>query len=194
MRFLGVRRNAARKMGLAYVVLSLQMLAVNVAFMYITAMSCEAKRRLYVWITWGCSCLLCAVHLGFIITWTVAAAQDNVRWMTIGVTGIAVRLVGIIVHSVVYSIVNIISTKQRALSHMVASEILHQEEEWSNPPLLAFLFLVVIEGCFLSSMTAYVEAVQKATDREQLAAERSDNSDGAAAAGATATSGSKDED
>ncbi|XP_077507553.1 uncharacterized protein LOC144118504 isoform X2 [Amblyomma americanum] len=177
MRFLGVRRNAARKMGLAYVVLSLQMLAVNVAFMYITAMSCEAKRRLYVWITWGCSCLLCAVHLGFIITWTVAAAQDNVRWMTIGVTGIAVRLVGIIVHSVVYSIVNIISTKQRALSHMVASEILHQEE-----------------GCFLSSMTAYVEAVQKATDREQLAAERSDNSDGAAAAGATATSGSKDED
>ncbi|KAL3244275.1 hypothetical protein MRX96_018898 [Rhipicephalus microplus] len=55
----------------------LAVLALQMGAMYASAMVCDAKRRPYVWLSWGVSCFLSATQVGFIVTWTVAAGQEK---------------------------------------------------------------------------------------------------------------------
>ncbi|KAL1475237.1 hypothetical protein MTO96_037443 [Rhipicephalus appendiculatus] len=102
-------RNKARAKGLAYAVVMLAVLTIDMGIMYASAMVCDAKRRPYIWLSRGFSCFLSAAHVGFIVTWTVAAAADNVQLMTVGITGVAVRLLGKIVYSTIVFIVSLIT-------------------------------------------------------------------------------------
>ncbi|KAH8039033.1 hypothetical protein HPB51_004958 [Rhipicephalus microplus] len=107
-------------------VVMLAVLALQMGAMYALAMVCDAKRRPSVWLSWGFSCFLGAAHVGFIVTWTVAAARDNVQLMAVGITGIAVRLLGRIVYIVFDAIASIIAKPKT--SQIIALISLHLEE------------------------------------------------------------------
>ncbi|KAL1428442.1 hypothetical protein MTO96_002818 [Rhipicephalus appendiculatus] len=157
-------RNKARAKGLAYAVVMLAVLTVDMGIMYASAMVCDAKRRPYIWLSRGFSCFLSAAHVGFIVTWTVAAAADNVQLMTVGITGVAVRLLGKIVYSTIDFIVSLI-TKPK-ISHVVALLTLHIEELPAMPfsPGYPTVILLSIELCFLAGLNNYSEIFKKSTE------------------------------
>ncbi|XP_054933479.1 uncharacterized protein [Dermacentor andersoni] len=187
-------RNSARRMGVAYAVVMLVVLAVQTGFMCNAAMECEANRRQYIWMSWGFSCFLSAAHVGFIVTWIVAAGTDNVGWMTICVTGVAVRLVGVVVYFTLKVTVDA-NTKQ-TIAEIYAKHFLHSEERISASDQLSpypFAVLMALECWFLSEMNKYVDICTAAvTTREEKAeAERKSLSDSSAPVTAAKTSRSK---
>ncbi|XP_065298775.2 uncharacterized protein [Dermacentor albipictus] len=181
-------------MGVAYAVVMLVVLAVQAWFMCNAAMECEAKRRQYVWISWGFSCFLSAAHVGFIVTWIVAAGTDNVRLMTICVRGVAVRLVGVVVYFTLKVIV--VANTKLTIGDIYALYSLHSEEHISAShqlPIYPFVVLMALECWFLSEMNKYVDicTTAVATREKEAEAESKSLSDSSASVTATKTSRSK---
>ncbi|XP_054934230.1 uncharacterized protein [Dermacentor andersoni] len=130
-----ITRNGARSAALAFTVVMVVALAMQMLGMYSSAILCDASTRPSVWISWGFSSFLMAANIGFIITWMVAAATDNVRRMRIGLTGVAVRLVGTAIYI-------IISRVEAALSKQTisekAAEDLHMGESYDAEEIAAY--------------------------------------------------------
>nr|XP_054934235.1 uncharacterized protein LOC126517103 [Dermacentor andersoni] len=150
----------------------LVVLAVQTGFMCNAAMECEANRRQYVWMSWGFSCFLSAAHVGFIVTWIVAAGTNNVRWMTICVMGVAVRLVGVVVYFTINVIVD--ANTKPTIAEIYALYVLHGEEHISAShqlPVYPFLVLMALECWFLSEMKKYVDICTAAVAARENAAE-----------------------
>ncbi|XP_075539670.1 uncharacterized protein LOC142574492 [Dermacentor variabilis] len=164
-------RNSARRMGVAYAVVMLVVLAVQAGFMCNAAMECEANRRQYVWLSWGFSCFLSAAHVGFIVTWIVAAGTDSVRWMTICVRGVAVRLVGVVVYFTLKVIVE--ANTKPTIAEIYAQYFLHSGERISASeqlPSYPFVVLMALECWFLSEINKYVDICTAAVAaREEVA-------------------------
>ncbi|XP_070390490.1 uncharacterized protein [Dermacentor albipictus] len=164
-------RNSARRIGVAYAVMMLVVLAVQMGFMCSAAMECEANRRQYVWISWGFSCFLSAAHVGFIATWIVAAGTDNVRLMTICVVGVAVRLVGVVVYFTINVIVD--ANTEQTIAEIYALYLLHSEEHISAShqlPIYALIVLMALECWFLSEMNKYVDICTTVVSASEKAA------------------------
>ncbi|XP_065298705.1 uncharacterized protein [Dermacentor albipictus] len=154
-------RNWVRGLTLAFTVVMVLALGIQMTFMYRTAILTDANTRPHVWISWGIGSFLMAANIGFIITWMVAAARDNVRWMTIGLTGVSVRLVG----TVIYIFLREVKAELSAwnLSEMAGDhsrkELLF-EDVWLFP--VGFMF--AIECGFVAAMASYTERCKAAID------------------------------
>ncbi|XP_075539257.1 uncharacterized protein LOC142573944 [Dermacentor variabilis] len=181
-----VTRNNARGVALAFTVVMVLALAMQMVVMYSSAILCDARTRPSVWISWGFSSFLMAANIGFIITWMVAAATDNVRRMRIGLTGVAVRLVGTAIYI-------IISRVEAGLSKQTVSEKaatpLHVGENlfeglWVIPAVIMF----GIECGFVVTMAGYTESCKAAIDAKKAEEEEEprEKSDGNSSSGAPA--------
>ncbi|XP_075743885.1 uncharacterized protein LOC142802744 [Rhipicephalus microplus] len=139
-------------------------LAAEMFIMYALAMVCDAKRRPYIWLSRGFTCFLGAAHVGFIVTWTVAAARDNVMWMTVGITGVAVRMVGKLVYSTIDVIVSM--TTKPTISEIIALLTLHLEELPAVlfSPMYPSVTLLLTELCFLMCMNTYTTICKRAAE------------------------------
>ncbi|KAL1428443.1 hypothetical protein MTO96_002819 [Rhipicephalus appendiculatus] len=159
-----VTRNKARAKGVVYAALMLMILAAEMLIMYASAMVCDANRRTYIWLSWGFTCFLSAAHVGFIVTWTVAAARDNVLWMTVGITGVAVRILGKLVYSTIDVIVSM--TTKPTISETIALLTLHIEElpGMLFSPMYPNLILLFTELCFLMGMNTYATICKRAAE------------------------------
>ncbi|XP_070389224.1 uncharacterized protein [Dermacentor albipictus] len=158
-------RNWVRGLTLAFTVVMVLALGIQMTFMYRTAILTDANTRPHVWISWGIGSFLMAANFGFIITWMVAAARDNVRRMRIGLTGVSVRLVGTAIYI-------IISRVEAGLSKQTASErvaaVMHMGEFllgslWVIPAVIMF----GIECGFVATMASYTESCKAAIDAKK---------------------------
>ncbi|XP_054933475.1 uncharacterized protein [Dermacentor andersoni] len=135
-------RNCARGLALAFTVVMVLALGIQMLFMYMIAILRDANTRPSIWISWGISSFLMAANIGFIITWMVAAATDNLRWMTIGLTGTSVRLVG----TVIYIFLSEVKAKlSKWTDSEKAGDIMRRETLFEDVWLFPTGFMLAIE-------------------------------------------------
>ncbi|KAL1475238.1 hypothetical protein MTO96_037444 [Rhipicephalus appendiculatus] len=93
-----------------------------------------------------------------------ACSQDNVLWMTVGITGVAVRILGKLVYSTIDVIVSM--TTKPTISETIALLTLHIEElpGMLFSPMYPNLILLFTELCFLMGMNTYATICKRAAE------------------------------
>ncbi|XP_075539259.1 uncharacterized protein LOC142573945 isoform X2 [Dermacentor variabilis] len=158
-------RNWARGLALAFTVVMVLALGIQMLLMYIDAILKDANIRPSIWISWGFSSFLMAANIGFIITWMVAAATDNVRWMTICLTGLSVRLVGTVIY-------------------IFLCQVKAKLSEWTRSETAGNIMRR--QCCFVAAMASYVESCKAAIDAKEEVEKPREKTDDSSSAGALA--------
>ncbi|XP_075539258.1 uncharacterized protein LOC142573945 isoform X1 [Dermacentor variabilis] len=176
-------RNWARGLALAFTVVMVLALGIQMLLMYIDAILKDANIRPSIWISWGFSSFLMAANIGFIITWMVAAATDNVRWMTICLTGLSVRLVGTVIYIFLCQVKAKLSEWTRSET---AGNIMRRQTLFADVWLFPVGFMFAIECCFVAAMASYVESCKAAIDAKEEVEKPREKTDDSSSAGALA--------